>query len=131
MEKQDGKFIHSHMHHNSSSRRPARAKIIIGTMMVLVGLIFAYFFVYQKIQAMRQHEDFTYSVKAMIIVPLGVVFGLYYIIFQPSGNGAWKNLEPKEKPSFIVTLVVFFISCILLAIWFNSQLKKYGYAPIF
>ncbi|NJD06378.1 MAG: hypothetical protein FIA97_07750 [Methylococcaceae bacterium] len=104
-------------------------KILAGLGLIAIGLVFGYFFIYLKVVDMQNHvPELRYSLKVMILVPLCFVFGLYYVLFQPSGTGKWADLEPREKPAFIVALISFAIATGLLYYWFDSQLKLYGYA---
>ena len=98
---------------------------------VLLGLVLAYFFVYAKVQEMKLQQDITYHMKLMILVPFCIVFGLYYIAFTPEGAGSWKELTQRQKPWFVVALVISALATVGLAYWFNSQLKTYGYEGIF
>ncbi|MEO6315893.1 MAG: hypothetical protein ABIO53_13165 [Chitinophagaceae bacterium] len=102
-------------------------KILIGYGMVLLGFVLGYFFFYRKIEEMKMHETFSYSMKGLLLVPLCIVFGVYYIIFTPAGAGAWKDLTPREKPYFIGALVLVALITGVLAYWFQTQLTAYGY----
>lgn len=104
-------------------------KLLAGLGLILMGLAFGYYFVYLKVVDMQNHvPELRYSLKAMILVPMCFVFGLYYAIFQPSGTGKWDDLEPREKPVFVVALISFALAAGLLYYWFDTQLKLYGYA---
>lgn len=106
-------------------------KILIGVFFILLGAAFAYFFIYKPLQSIQRQEEVKYYLKAMVLVPFSIVFGLYYIIFTPSGSGAWKELSSKEKPAFIAALVLSVLATAGLVYWFSSQLQAGGYTPIF
>ncbi|MEO5684230.1 MAG: hypothetical protein ABIQ88_16435 [Chitinophagaceae bacterium] len=115
----------------SQKKRFKPGPIIGGCFLILLGLGFGYFFIYRKLEEMKLQQDFTYSMKGMMIVPLCIVFGFYYIIFKPAGAGAWKDLTKREKPFFIAALLLSLLSFAGLAYWFSHQLTANGYAPIF
>ncbi len=106
-------------------------KRILGLFLIAIGLGFGYFFIYRNIEAMQHHEEFSYYLKAMVLVPFAIVFGLYYVVFTPSGSGAWKDLTPGEKPPFVAALVLSALATVGMFYWFNAQLVAYGYESIF
>ncbi len=118
---------------NIAAKKPVSKtrKRMLGVLFILIGLVLGYFFIYLKIADMEQQKEITYSVKAMVLVPFSMVFGLYYILFTPSGSGAWKDLTVKERPIFIITLVLAAASTFFTVYVFSRQLSLYGYNPIF
>lgn len=111
-----------------STPKPSKTKkVLVGCFLVVLGIVLCYFFIYQKIQEMKLQQDITYSVKGMLLVPVCIVFGLYYILFTPSGSGALKDLSAKEKPYFWGAMAVFLLASAGLFYWFSLQLKAYGY----
>jgi hypothetical protein len=101
---------------------------LIGAAIFLVGAVVGYYFIYLKWLAIKVlAPEVNYSIKAIIFVPMCIVFGLYYLLFTPSNNGAWKHLNSKEKRAIVIAFIITVIFSALLLIWFKSELSKYGY----
>ena len=117
---------------SSAQKNPSRTRsVLIGSFLILLGLVLGYFFIYRKVEQMKLQADITYSMKGMLLVSFSIVFGIFYLIFTPAGAGAWKDLTAKEKPFFIGALVLSALVFAGLAYWFNTQLIAYGYNPLF
>ncbi len=108
--------------------KPKNKIRLIGAAIFLVGAVVGYYFIYLKWLAIKALvPEVNYSIKSIIFVPMCIVFGLYYLLFTPSNNGAWKNLEGREKKIAVIVFIITVISSAALFIWFKSELSKYGY----
>ncbi|MGB4812092.1 MAG: hypothetical protein WBP13_06380 [Methylophilaceae bacterium] len=128
-EQEDLNLINKNMYHNKLSRDPAKKKFLMGAGLTVMGLAMGYYFVYLKVLDILNHaEQVNYSYKAMLISPLCIVFGLYYMLCRPSGANAWKEMESKDKPFFVITMILAFGSFGGLWYWFELLLKQNGYS---
>ena len=126
-EARDNVMIHQHMYHNKNSRKGPN-KFLLGGGIALLGLFMGYFFVYLKVVDIQNHaEQVNYSYKAMMIAPFCTVLGLYYMLCRPTGANAWKDMEPIDKPFFVIALVLAVGSIGGLWYWFEQLLKLHGY----
>jgi hypothetical protein len=94
---------------------------------ILLGFVLGYFFIYRKIEIMKQGQDLYYSYKVIALVPMCISMGLYFMIFRINNDGHFKNLSPKDKRTFVIAMVFMALSVIATIVWFNGQLAKYGY----
>ncbi|HOY70805.1 MAG TPA: hypothetical protein PL131_09065 [Methylotenera sp.] len=127
-EKEDTVLINQHMYHNANSRKPPN-KLLMGVGILFLGLIMAYFFIYLVAADVINHVDkVNYSYKAMMIAPFCIVLGTYYVFCRPTGANAWKDMEPIDKPFFVLALVLAVASIGGLWYWFEQLLKLHGYS---
>lgn len=128
-EQEDANLINKNMYHNKLSRSPVKKKLMLGASLIIMGLAMGYFFVYLKVVDILNHaEQVNYSYKAMFIVPFSLVFGIYYMLCRPSGANAWKDMESKDKPFFVITMILAFGSFFCLWYWFEQLLKQNGFS---
>ncbi len=99
-------------------KKPKSKIILYCFLMISIGLILGYFFIYQKIE---------YSYKAIALSPISLSMGLCFLFFRINNDGHFKDLQPKDKKIFVGAIVFMVISVISIIVWFNIQMTKFGY----
>ncbi len=108
-------------------KKPKSKVVLYCLFMMIIGLVFGYYFIYQKIEAMKAGLEIEYSYKVIALSPISLSMGLYFLFFRINNDGHFKDLQPKDKKIFVGAMVFISISVIATIVWFNIQMKKYGY----
>ena len=111
---------------NKQEKKPKNIKLYC-FLIIILGLIFGYFFIYQKIIDMQLNQEISYSYKAIALSPICISMGLYFLFFRINNDGHFKDLSTIDKKIFIGAIVLMAISVIATIVWFNLQMTKYGY----
>ena len=98
-----------------------------GLVLVAVGLAVCWFFLVEPLhQAMAGATEVSYQLKAFVLVPLCVVFGLGFLV-----AGSRLEYRTADHKNFTVTGWVLFIAAALLTaagyFWFQQQFDALGY----
>ncbi|SHG97775.1 hypothetical protein [Pedobacter caeni] len=113
------------VNHNSRKPKKAISPLLIGVLFIAAGLLSSYFFIYQKLQQMAEHApSVSYSVKTMMLGPVLLIFGLYYVLVRPSDLNAQ---SPRDKKWLYIFIGIFIVAMIILHEWFKAQANGYGY----
>ena len=87
-------------------KKPKSKIILYCFLMISIGLILGYFFIYQKIE---------YSYKAIALSPISLSMGLCFLFFRINNDGHFKDLQPKDKKIFVGAIVfmglILFLRC--------------------
>jgi hypothetical protein len=111
----------------NQEQQPKKNILLYCFLILAIGLIFGYFFIYQKVEEMKLGKEISYSYKAIALSSLCISMGLYFIFFRIKTDGKYTDLPPKDKKIFIGAAVFMVISVIATIVWFNIQMTKYGY----
>lgn len=113
---------------NHSSRTPKKkvSPVLLGLLFIAGGLVCSYFFIYQKLQQMAEHAtSISYSMKAMMLGPVLLIFGLYYALIRPSDINPQ---SPRDKKWLYIFIGIFIVAMIVLYEWFKTEAQGYGYS---
>ena len=99
---------------------------LFGTLLLLIGVVAAYFFVYLPYAAIQAEEDYVSVGKAVFVVPIFIGFGLFYLL---SGERAVELLGSVQKPTRLAYVLAFALGGIGFAayIFLREQMKARGY----
>ncbi len=111
----------------NQEQQPKKNILLYCFLILTIGLIFGYFFIYQKVEDMKLGKEISYSYEAIALSPLSISMGLYFMLFRIKNNGHFKDLPLKDKKIFIGAAVFMIISVIATIVWFNMQMTKYSY----
>ena len=102
-----------------------------GLFLMLMGGGFTWYFLYKPLQDAANHvANLSYTTKGVILGPILILAGLGMVVFgdtlkpllqKPGGNR--KQLTPL---GWVLTLLVAAVG-IGIMIWFENQIKGYGY----
>jgi hypothetical protein len=98
-----------------------------GLLCLALALGFGWFFIWQPLQAAQAHApEVDYSVKAFVLVPFALVFGMFFVIF---GNSVPYRDAEKQKPT-AAGLLLLAAAALLGGLgfwWFDGKFAELGY----
>ena len=100
---------------------------LIGLVLFLAGAVLAYFCIYLPLAEAAHHEkSVSLSLKGVILCPIGVVFGFFYMIM---GDRAKELFGERKSPTpFSWICGIGLIAAGFLAYWaVKSSLEQSGY----
>jgi hypothetical protein len=100
---------------------------LAGLVLIAIGILFAFFFVYQPISGGSQGTVGRVRLNALVFIPLAIVTGLALAIGGPPVLGAFQA-RPKTKGQLTLVLSIIIGSGILTAISY-WQLKSRWLRP--
>ena len=102
-----------------------------GALLIPLGLVMGYFFLWQPLQHARAGEPFTYSMREVLLAP-AVVYGGIAVLVLDLRDGQVYQLKPNGKRTFtrkgwifVTGLVV--VLALTLILW-NRALHALGYS---
>lgn len=105
--------------------KKTKSKVIFYCLfLIIIGPIFGYFFIYQKIEVMKAGLEIEYTHKAIALLSTSLSMGLYFLFLRINNDVDFKNLSIKEKKIFIGAMVFMTISVIATIVWFNTQIQN-------
>lgn len=113
---------------NHASRTPKKkiSPITLGLLFIAGGFVCSYFFIYQKLQQMAEHSaSVSYSMKAMMLGPMLLIFGLYYAVIRPDDLNP---VSPRDKKWLYIFVGIFIVAMIALYEWFKTIARGHGYS---
>lgn len=101
--------------------------VVVGLAAIAAGLLFCYFFIYRKLEVLREGvEKIYYSPKAAAIGPVFIIIGLFYLLFRPQSlNPA--GMSPRTRIFYWVFVGVAIIAGLFTFFWFENQVHALGY----
>lgn len=114
------------INHNSRKQKKKISPVLAGLLLIAGGAVLSYFFIYQKLQQMAAHEpSISYSLKMIMLGPMLLIFGLYYILVRPADVN---QQSARDKKWLYVFIGIFIVGMIVLYQWFSSMARGYGYS---
>jgi len=114
------------VNHNSRKPKKAISPLMLGLIFIACGAVASYFFIYQKLKEMEAHADaISYSMKLLMVGPMLVIFGLYFVLVKPSDINAQ---SPRDKKWLYLFVGIFIVAMIILYQWFSKMAEGYGYS---
>jgi H+/Cl- antiporter ClcA len=113
---------------NKNSRKPKKniSPVFLGSLLIAGGLIAGYFFLFRKLQMMAEMvEQISYSMKAMLLGPMCILFGLFYIIIRPKSPNI---TDSREKKWFYLFMAVMLLIMAGMYFWIRQYALTYGYS---
>jgi H+/Cl- antiporter ClcA len=122
-ENQNADFEYS----NRNSRKPRKniSPVFLGALLIAGGLIASYFFLFRKLQMMAERvAQISYSIKTLLLGPMLILFGLFYMIIRPTTP----NLtDSREKKWFYLFLIMMLLVMGGVYFWVKQYASTYGY----
>lgn len=112
---------------NKNSRKPKKniSTVFLGSLLIAGGLAASYFFLFRKLQMMTERmEQISYSMKAMLLGPMCIVFGLFYMIIQPKSPNI---TDSREKKWFYLFMTIMLLVMAVMYFWIKQYAAAYGY----
>ncbi len=100
---------------------------IMGLVLFLIGMGLGYWQIYLPIlQASRGEPNISYFTEAVAAAPLGVLFGLFMLIFGGRGLEVLSTRRPSNPVMalIIVSTLIFFFGCIF---GMEYIMRSFGY----
>ncbi|MCW3465992.1 hypothetical protein [Chitinophaga nivalis] len=114
---------------SSASHTPVPDKtyspVWVGLVMLGGGIVAAYFFIYRNYALMKAGaREITYSVKGMMLGPVAIIFGLYYLLIRPT---ALNPVSRRDRGWLYVFIVIMMATIAGLYFAEKSFAAEHGY----